>query len=196
MIFKLHSFYFYIYHALDFRLPYTPNHKEGHIVKRFLVLFILFFAVNCFAGDLPNPALTPGIARNDLTVKKICSTKWGKDHRYVTDAMKKEVFQLYGLTGNQDPFCQPGGCEIDHLISRELAGADDVKNLWPQTYTPNPETGCGARQKDHLENTLHNLVCSGKLPLEQAQIEIRSDWVSAFNHYVLGRQVGKYTTCK
>jgi len=67
--------------------------------------------------------------------------KWGKDERHVTPSMKKEVFALYGYSGNDDPRCVPSGkqrCEIDHLISRELGGADDVKDLWPEAYGTTP----------------------------------------------------------
>ena len=79
------------------------------------------------AATLPDGNLTPGKARG-LSLSQICKTKWGKDARHVTAAMKRTVFQEYGLTGNTDPFCKPKGCEIDHLISRELGGADDIAN--------------------------------------------------------------------
>jgi hypothetical protein len=81
------------------------------------------------AGALPDHSLTPGTFNPSLSLAAICSTKWGKDARHVTAAMKRQVFQEYGLTGNTDPYCRPNGCEIDHLISRELGGSDAVKNL-------------------------------------------------------------------
>lgn len=90
---------------------------------------------------LPDPTLTPGAARA-LSLDVICKTKWGKDARHVTAAMKRQVFENYGLTGKDDPSCvaDKSGrhCEVDHLISRELGGADDVKNLWPQPYGSSP----------------------------------------------------------
>jgi hypothetical protein len=46
--------------------------------------------------------------------------------------MKRKVFKAYGLTGNGDGACVPDGhgrrCEVDHLISRELGGADEIGN--------------------------------------------------------------------
>jgi len=39
----------------------------------------------------------------ELTQDKICTIKCGLDARHVTDAMKREVFALYGYTGNHDP---------------------------------------------------------------------------------------------
>ena len=44
--------------------------------------------------------------------------------------------------------------------------------------TPNPT------QPDRVENKLHELVCAGKLPLEQAQQEIASNWTDAYQKYV------------
>jgi hypothetical protein len=64
---------------------------------------LLLFAAPALAGDLPDPALTPGVARTDLTLAQICSTKWGRDARAVTAAMKRQVFKEYVLTGNKDP---------------------------------------------------------------------------------------------
>lgn len=120
----------------------------------------------------------------DLTTKKVCATKWGKDHRAVTAAMKRQVFENYGLSGNHDPSCKTDAhgrhFEIDHLISRELAGADDVKNLWPQCYSGT----WNAVMKDRLENRLHKLVCDGTMQLEQAQDAISSNWIEAYKRYV------------
>jgi hypothetical protein len=67
-------------------------------------------------------------------------------------------------------------CEVDHLISLELGGSNDIKNLWPEPYLPRP----GARQKDVLENWLHKQVCSGKMPLSDAQRMIATDWYAPY----------------
>ena len=72
---------------------------------------------------------------------------------------------------------------MDHLISRELGGADSVENLWPQPYAQNP----GAHEKDWLENRLHEDVCSDRINLEQAQQEIKADWYAAYLKRVQSR---------
>jgi hypothetical protein len=68
----------------------------------------------------------------------ICAKSWGRDARHVMAKMERKVFERYGLTGNADKACKRDAhgrrCEIDHLVSRELGGADDVLNLWPQPY--------------------------------------------------------------
>lgn len=133
---------------------------------------------------LPDPSLTPGVTRPGLSKAVICTTKWGKDARHVTAAMKADVFAAYGLSGNDDPACvaDKNGrhCEIDHLISRELGGADDVRNLWPEPYGTVP---WNAGRKDRVENRLHKEVCAGNISLAEARKAIRTDWRIPYKRY-------------
>lgn len=142
---------------------------------------------------LPDLQVTPGAVR--ISSKDVvCTTKWGKDERHVTDNMKKSVYAEYG-TAPGEGVCTfqthtttkgttaKEGCEVDHLISRELGGADAIENLWPQPYTQHP----GAHEKDWLENQLHKEVCSGKITLEEAQQEIKKDWYAAYLKRKLAR---------
>jgi len=112
---------------------------------------------------LPDPEVTPGvIALRDKTA--VCDKKWGRDARHVSQAMKEHVCAKYGVKD-----CPGPRFEVDHLISRELGGADDVRNLWPQPLDE-------ARKKDWLENAAHKAVCSGAITLGHAQAAIRNDW--------------------
>jgi len=147
------------------------------------------YIVTCLNGlavadDLPDLSKTPGVVRSGLSKTKICSIKWGLDERHVTNAMKKQVFALYGYSGYHDPHCVPDAhgktCEIDHLISRELGGADVVKNLWPEAYGTSP---WNAHLKDKLENRLHNEVCARHITLTQARSMITHDWRVAYKHF-------------
>ena len=101
--------------------------------------------------------------------------------------MKKEAYAEYGTAPgsgvciSQTRTTKQGkqvkeACEVDHLISRELGGQDEVENLWPQPYTQHP----GAHEKDWLENELHKEVCAGKITLPDAQTEIKNDWYVAY----------------
>jgi hypothetical protein len=121
--------------------------------------------------ELPNADLTPGVVASTDT-HKICTTKWGRDSRHVTETMKNVAYLEY-----QEHKVKNVCCEVDHLISRELGGADDIKNLWPQKWDQ-------ARVKDRLENKLHQLVCAGKMPLPQAQDEIRMNWPRAYLNHI------------
>jgi hypothetical protein len=149
--------------------------------------------------QLPNHLLTPDVARTDLTLKKICTTKWGRDARHVTATMKKQVFTAYGLTGNTDPACIPDArgrhCEIDHLLSRELVGADEVRNLWPQPYGSQP---WNAVRKDCVETRLHKEICAKNpaMTLKQAQDAIRSDWTAVYLRFYDPPVAGKPCTAK
>src|ERR1017187_10139627 len=107
-----------------------------------------------------NPVLTPGAIR-PLTTQQVCSIEWGLDRRHVTASMKAQVERAYSVTvvvaSGKGPCC-----EIDHRIPRELGGADDVKNLWPQPWAD-------AHVKDLEENQYHKDVCSGTITLQAAQ---------------------------
>src|SRR5574338_450219 len=136
------------------------------------------------ADEVPDSAKTRGVARAGLTQARICGIRWGRDERHVTDAMKQQVFAAYGYSGYDDPRCIPDAhgrrCEIDHLISRELGGADEVANLWPQSYGSSP---WNAVLKDKLENRLHNEVCAGRLTLASARRMMVTDWREAYVKY-------------
>jgi hypothetical protein len=69
---------------------------------------------------------------------------------------------------------------VDHLISLELGGSNDVKNLWPEPYEPSP----GAKEKDKVENWLHAQVCAGRIPIAEAQREIAGDWYAVYERIV------------
>jgi hypothetical protein len=136
-----------------------------------------------FADDIPDLNKTPGKYRSNLSKEKICLIKWGKDERHVSDAMKQQAFDLYGYSGYDDPHCVPAGrrtCEIDHLISRELGGADVVENLWPQAYGTSP---WNAVLKDKLENRLHKEMCAGNITLKEARSMLVNDWRKAYKKY-------------
>jgi hypothetical protein len=153
-------------------------------VRTLHALLITLLASSAFADDLPDPNKTPGVARTGLSKATICKTQWGKDARHVTAAMKDQVFALYGYSGYNDARCVPDPkghtCELDHLISRELGGADDVKNLWPEPYGSSP---WNAHLKDKLENRLHKEMCAGHITLKVAHDMLVNDWRKAYRVY-------------
>jgi hypothetical protein len=133
-------------------------------------------------GKWPDPEKTPGLADPALTAEVICAHAWTtRDVRSVSAALKRKVYALYGEQNHKGRFAHcKQGAEVDHLVSLELGGANDIKNLWPQNY-------CGpwnAHIKDRLENKLHRLVCSGQITLGEAQKEIATDWIAAYSKYI------------
>lgn len=131
------------------------------------------------APQSPDPNLTPGAVDQAATLSVICvpgyTSKPGV--RHVTQATKSAVFREYGVDPKSDHF------EVDHLISLELGGSNDIRNLWPQSYTSTPYN---ARLKDALENRLHAMVCAHQLDLATAQREIAGNWIAAYQAYMKG----------
>lgn len=122
---------------------------------------------------LPDSVVTPGIFIYDATVEQICQKGYTATVRHVTDKQKNEVFKEYNIE-------RSGDYEVDHLISLQLGGSNDTRNLWPESYS-----GIwNARIKDVLENKLHTLVCDGKITLREAQLDISTNWIKAYCKYM------------
>jgi hypothetical protein len=123
---------------------------------------------HCNPGAL-NPAVTQ--ARIDSTICVSGYTDRVRPPTSYTDPLKLRMMAAYGFAGRST-----ADFELDHLISLELGGAPaDARNLFPEPYSPGP----GARQKDTVENRLHDEVCSGQISLATAQHEIL-DWVKYY----------------
>lgn len=124
------------------------------------------------SGVLPDSRVTPGAVRT-TSKANVCDTK-AQQYRATSEALKRKVCAEYHAKDCPDP----AKGEIDHLIPLTLGGADVLANLW---WQPAPDYHI----KDKLEVRMHALVCSGKLPLTEAQEEIRSDWNRAMEKYLL-----------
>jgi hypothetical protein len=133
-----------------------------------MIALVLLAAL--LTADLPTPSVTPG-AVFPVTVAQICQPGYSKTVRNVPQSVKNAVFKRYGIKTRT-----PGAYEIDHLISLELGGSNDIKNLWPQLYAGT----WNAHMKDKLENQLHGEVCIGNMNLVQAQRAISKDWIAAY----------------
>ena len=133
---------------------------------------------NCTANQiLQDSDCTPGaVLTTDKTV--VCKTGYTKTVRAVSESTKKKVFVEYGI-----PYSQHSNYEVDHLISLELGGGNDISNLWPENSTIKN----GSLSKDNFENYLHNQVCSGKMTLDEAQKEISSNWVLYYQAVSAGK---------
>ncbi len=131
---------------------------------------------HCHAGDggqLPDPHCTPGSVDPAITQADIGSTicrsgytaKVRPSTSETTKAKYDVAYPAYGIPSGDHS-------ELDHLVSLELGGSNDITNLWPEVGSlPNP--------KDKVENALHRAVCEGKVSLRAAQKAIASDWMTA-----------------
>jgi len=139
---------------------------------------------------LNDMSATPGAVRT-LDRNEVCDGGSTKQFRNTTEKMKNDVYAEYGVDKHKALASGPRPSkadaakplyEIDHLISLELGGEDDEKNLWPQPYYMHP----GAHEKDAVENYLHRQVCSGKMELQEAQRAIATDWYQVYLDARLG----------
>jgi hypothetical protein len=175
-------------------------------MRKLAFLAVLFLFVGpAFAGSLPDPQKTPGVpltkvlnqkaadcisgkmgtevsVGDPITLTMICTPGYTQCVRSVSSKIKKAVYKSYGLAGNHTGYCESDqGCEVDHLISLEIGGSNDQKNLWPEPYEGEE---WNAHVKDQLENWFHTEVCAGRMPLTQAQKEISENWIDAYKKHL------------
>lgn len=121
-------------------------------------------------GSLPDPACTPGSVV-DQDDAQVCKAGYGGEPA-VSREQENAVYAAYNIT---DP--AEGAFKLDHLVPLALGGSSDLSNLWPSPANPRP----GYAEKDQVETYLREQVCSGKIPLEDAQRRIARDWVEVWN---------------
>jgi hypothetical protein len=123
---------------------------------------------------LPDSRITPGAVRT-VDANAVCEDRLAPPSRAIPGRMQSEVLREYRMSN-----VRPQDYELDYLITPELGGADDIRNLWPEPYE---HTQWNARVKDQLEDHLHEMVCHGQLDLTTAQQDIATDWISAYKKY-------------
>jgi hypothetical protein len=141
---------------------------------------------------MPDPSCTPGASNPKVTAadegQTICASGYTASIRppaNITNREKAANAKSYDYTGAMHD------AEYDHLISLELGGdPNDPRNLWVEPPSPGHKAGAGPNNpKDAVENQLHSLVCSDKIPLATAQSAIATDWTTALA--VVGHPSGK-----
>jgi hypothetical protein len=124
----------------------------------------------CRLAVLPDRRCSPGAYYDGLTEAVLCSAGFHTSEiRDVPESEKHAVEVAYGLP----PKPYGSTLEIDHIVSLELGGSNDIANLYP-------ERAPGFHAKDRLENRLHELVCSGQIALAAAQEQIAADWETLY----------------
>ena len=113
-------------------------------------------------GVLPVRSLTPGATRR-VQLDELCGGRESGE-RPISPAVREAVLRDYRM--EEVPAHE---YELDYLITPELGGSGDRRNLWPERYR---ERVWNARVKDELEQLLPQLVCRGQLELATAQRDI------------------------
>ena len=123
----------------------------------------------CKLGPNPDRRCSPGAYSSGLTKAVLCSSTFRTGTiRNVPLSEKHAVEVEYGMA----PGSYGSTLEIDHIISLELGGSNDIANLFPEKADAHP----GYHVKDKLENKLHQLVCAGTMSLHAAQVGIATNW--------------------
>lgn len=122
---------------------------------------------------LPDRRLTPGAVR-PVTAAETCAGELPSVPAAAA-GVPRQVFAQYGID-----YRRAAEYELDFLITPELGGAADPRNLWPQPYGA---TVWNAYVKDELEQHLGRMVCAGTLDLDTAQRDIATDWIGAYRRY-------------
>lgn len=136
-----------------------------------------------WAADLPDPVITPGATNPDVTQANIrdtvCTKGWTRTIRPpvgYTNKLKKRQIREYAMAEKD-----PRAYEEDHLIALSIGGhPTDPRNLWPQARG----AVWSAERKDDLEFVLYRMVCSGQIPLADAQQAMATNWIAAYERYV------------
>lgn len=123
---------------------------------------------------LPDPVKTPGVVGSTDTAL-VCEKDYPARVRHVTNTTKKKVYKRYNV---KKELCTQG-CKIDHLIPLSIGGSNDIENLWPHEYGAERNVF----QKTRLEVRLRKEVCTGKLPITEAQTCIKNNWAQCFDRF-------------
>jgi hypothetical protein len=122
---------------------------------------------------LPNRTLTPGAVGN-VALADVCAGRvTARSH--ISSVVRQAILRDYSMEHLDE-----GEYELDYLITPELGGTADPKNLWPERYN----SGIwNAHVKDDLERLLPQLVCRGSVDLATAQRDIAENWIAAYQKY-------------
>jgi len=143
---------------------------------------------------IPDPDCSPGAVNPTLTLKvlktKGFTTKCVRNMA-TSPTEKAKTYVWYNLDKPVDNKGVNMQCELDHIVSLQLGGADTLDNLWPQ---------CGPKGvklptrhfklKDDVENYLARQIKAGKIPLKEAQKGIAEDWTQYLDD-ALDAKLGK-----
>ncbi|MGH9142682.1 MAG: hypothetical protein ACRD2I_16245 [Vicinamibacterales bacterium] len=124
------------------------------------------------AESLPNGSFTPG-ATAAVSLEELSTGRPAK--HAIPPTIRQAV-----LRGYQMEQVSATEYELDYLITPELGGIGDPRNLWPERYASGV---WNARVKDDLERLLPRLVCQGTLDLGTAQRDIADNWIAAYKKY-------------
>jgi len=155
--------------ALTAALVFLIVHEESALLGKALQ------TVTLQRRALPIAAFTPGATRS-IALEDVCRVGAPRVPPPVSDLIRRQVLRDYGMEHVPEH-----DYELDYLITPELGGLPERRNLWPELYGSH---SWNAHAKDALEHALPQLVCEGRIDLMTAQREIATDWIAAYKKYL------------
>jgi hypothetical protein len=129
---------------------------------------------------IPDPHCTPGAINPTVTLEVLTDPNFRTScyrNGATSAAQKNQTYVWYGIDHPANNTGRTQTCELDHLVSLELGGADTLDNLWPQC---GPDGATLAeryfKEKDAVENYLAAEVKAGRIVLADAQKGIATNW--------------------
>jgi hypothetical protein len=108
---------------------------------------------------VPDPACTPGAINPTVTIAVLRNPAFRTVCIRQQATTPHEKAQTYSWYSIRHPANNTGGsqtCELDHLVSLELGGADTLDNIWPQCGPP----GVGLDERYFKQKELSRLARS------------------------------------
>jgi hypothetical protein len=129
---------------------------------------------------VPDPKCTPGAINPTITAEVLHDPAFRTAclrQQVTTEHEKAQTYNWYAIPHPVNNSRGSQFCELDHLVSLELGGADTLDNIWPQCGPPGvPLAERYFKQKDLVENYLSWRVKRSEMNLAQAQKGIASNW--------------------
>ncbi|MDB5801773.1 MAG: hypothetical protein JWL63_2712 [Rhodocyclales bacterium] len=136
-------------------------------------MVLAFLSLSSQAATALNPDVIQDNIQQTICVKGY--TKTVRPSTAYTNGVKQKLLRDFGASAGD-----ASAYELDHIVPLALGGHPrSLDNLMLQPW----EGDAGAKKKDKLEVKLQCLVCTGALPLAQAQQEIYDDWQGAYRRY-------------
>lgn len=153
-------------------MPLSEYYQLQDWAREELVLEPRSQFTECTYDDFnPDPECTPGAVFADATREKVCTHGYSRSVRNVSEGTKTMVYAAYDITNRGE-----GRYQVDHFISLENGGSNDIANLWPQPR----DSEHGYEQKIKSDNHLHDLLCKGEISLRQAQYLTVHRWYDVY----------------
>jgi hypothetical protein len=146
-----------------------PALAQRRGMKRIVLTVVTLAYPALVFAQLPDSYKTPGDTAR-VKIEQICAPDFSASVKPVPAWARNAALERYGIR----PESFSG--DLDLLIPASLGGASTPENVWPF----HPGGGFTMDMKTAFAAKLHDAVCSGKMPLKDAQSAFKKDWTKSY----------------